>query len=112
MGDDHQLEVPLLRSLVGNVCQGVGQAVHVLLVQVCGGFVQRDDAAVGGEGLGQCQPDLETYIFRAIVKYTLILMIQKAFAELMSDTCKGSFVANSSCVSSDHDSVPFSMSQH
>ena len=46
MRDDHQLEVPLRRTLVDDVRQRGGDAPNVLAVQVGGGLVQGDDAAV------------------------------------------------------------------
>ena len=46
MRDDHQLEVPLRRTLVDDVRQCGGKAPNVLAVQVGGGLVQGDDAAV------------------------------------------------------------------
>ena len=59
MCDDHQLEVPLRRALVNDVRQSGGEALDVLAVEVGGGLVQGDDAAVCGECLGQRQSDDE-----------------------------------------------------
>lgn len=54
MRDDDQLEVLLLSSGHHYVAQSLCQAGTVLSIQVGGGLIQRQDAAVQAESLGQC----------------------------------------------------------
>ena len=57
VGDDDQLEVLLLPPGEHDVAQGLCQAAAVGLIQVGGGLVQGQDAAIQAEGLCQRQPD-------------------------------------------------------
>lgn len=59
MGDDDELEVLLLAAAEHDLAEGARQAGGVGGVQVGGGLVQRQDAAVQAEGLRQRQPDDE-----------------------------------------------------
>ena len=59
MGDDHQLKIGLRRTLRHDVAQSFRQGCCVGLIQVSGGLIQRQDAAVQAESLRQCQADDE-----------------------------------------------------
>mmetsp|Transcript_13702 Transcript_13702/g.29420 ORF Transcript_13702/g.29420 Transcript_13702/m.29420 type:complete len:268 (-) Transcript_13702:342-1145(-) len=57
--DDNELEVLLVAASHHDAAQRLGQARRVLCVQVGGGLVEGEDAAVEAERLGQCQADDE-----------------------------------------------------
>mmetsp|Transcript_57895 Transcript_57895/g.135953 ORF Transcript_57895/g.135953 Transcript_57895/m.135953 type:complete len:215 (+) Transcript_57895:308-952(+) len=58
MRNDHQLEARvLLLALVDNPRQGFSEPFHVPLIEVRGGLVEGEDAAVVAEGLSERHPD-------------------------------------------------------
>ena len=57
VSDHHELEVPMLGVFFDDAAESLGQTLDVLPVQVGGGFIQSNNATVGGEGLRKSQSD-------------------------------------------------------